>query len=197
MQDHDHLCPRQILGVRIGMAGMKVLGFDEPPTKKRLLTISEMDGCFVDGVIVATGCTVGHRTLRIEDYGKVAVTFVDTQTRRAVRIAPALDVREKACIYAPDESSHYFAQLQAYQIMPNEELLTVQEVTLTTPVDELVSRPGIRVNCDVCGEEIINERELVQDGSTLCCACAGNGYYQKATLYNADLSDLSLVYQKV
>ncbi len=81
MQDHDHLCPRQILGVRIGLAGMKALGFTEPPTKKQLLVISETDGCFVDGVIAATNCTVGHRTLRVEDYGKVAVTFVDVQIR--------------------------------------------------------------------------------------------------------------------
>ncbi len=34
MQDHDHLCPRQILGARIGLAGMKALGFSEPPTKR-------------------------------------------------------------------------------------------------------------------------------------------------------------------
>ena len=101
MQDHDHLCPRQILGVRIGLAGMKALGFDEPPTKKRLLVITETDGCFVDGLIAATDCTVGHRTLRVEDYGKVAATFVDVKTGRTVRVAPALDVRERAYAYAP------------------------------------------------------------------------------------------------
>ena len=116
--DHAHLCPRQILGVRIGLAGMKALGFHELPAKKQLLVISETDGCFVDGVIAATGCTVGHRTLRVEDYGKVAATFVDTVAGQAVRVAPVLDVREKAYAYAPDESRHYFAQMRAYQIMP-------------------------------------------------------------------------------
>ncbi len=177
MQDHDHLCPRQILGVRIGMAGMKALGFDEPPTKKQLLVISETDGCFVDGVIAATGCTVGHRTLRVDDYGKVAVTFVDTKTGRAVRVAPALDVRQKAYAYAPDEPRHYFAQMRAYQIMPDEEMLAIQEVVLNTPVGEIISRAGVRVNCDVCGEEIMNEREIQHDSLILCRACAGNSYY--------------------
>ncbi len=86
-QHHDHLCPRQILGVRIGLAGMKALGFSEPPIEKQLLVISETDGCFVDGVIAATDCTVGHRTLRVEDYGKVAVTFVDTKSGRTIRVA--------------------------------------------------------------------------------------------------------------
>ena len=178
MQDHDHLCPRQILGVRIGLAGMKALGFDEPPTKKRLLVITETDGCFVDGLIAATDCTVGHRTLRVEDYGKVAATFVDVKTGRAVRVAPALDVRERAYAYAPSEPRHYFAQMQAYQVMPDEEMFAIQEITLATPVAKIISRAGVRVNCDVCGEEIMNEREVKQEGLTLCQACARGGYYQ-------------------
>jgi formylmethanofuran dehydrogenase subunit E len=180
MQDHDHLCPRQILGVRIGLAGMKALGFDKPPAKKQLLVISETDGCFVDGVIAATGCTVGHRTLRVEDYGKVAVTFVDTKTGHAQRVAPALDVRRKAYMYAPNEPRHYFAQMQAYQIMPDEEMLSIREVVLNTPAEQILSRPSVCVNCDVCGEEIMNGREIIREGLTLCRTCAGDGYYQSA-----------------
>ena len=177
-RDHAHLCPRQILGVRIGLAGMKALGFHEPPTKKQMLVISETDGCFVDGVIAATGCTVGHRTLRVEDYGKVAATFVDTVTGRAVRVVPALDVREKAYAYAPDEPRHYFAQMQAYQVMPDDEMLNIQEVMLNVSLERILSRPGVRVNCDLCGEEIMNEREVHQNELTLCPSCAHGGYYQ-------------------
>lgn len=176
-RNHSHLCPRQILGVRLGLLGMKALGFDSPPPKKRLLVIVETDGCFADGVTAATDCTVGHRTLRVEDYGKTAAVFVDTHTGRAVRIAPALDVRQKAYAYAPDEPRHYFAQMQAYQIMPDEEMFTVTEVTLTTPVEAIISRPGVRVNCDVCGEEIMNERETHHEGLILCRSCAGQAYY--------------------
>lgn len=178
MQDHDHLCPRQILGVRIGIAGMNLFGFAEPPKKKELLVITETDGCFVDGIIAATGCTVGHRTLRVEDYGKIAATFVETRTGHAVRISPAHNVREKAYAYAGSEARHYFAQMHAYQIMPDEQLLTAQEVVLNTPVDVILSRPGVRVNCDLCGEEIINERQIQQAGLTLCHTCAKDGYYK-------------------
>jgi formylmethanofuran dehydrogenase subunit E len=191
MQDHDHLCPRQILGVRIGLAGMKALGFGEPPEKKQLLVISETDGCFVDGVIAATGCTVGHRTLRVEDYGKVAATFVDIKTSRAVRVAPRLDIRERACDFVLEESRHYFAQMQAYQVMPDEDMLTIKDVILNTPVEQIISRPGIRVNCAICGEEIMNEREILRDGLPLCRACAGNGYYQSALKYDLRISLLS------
>jgi formylmethanofuran dehydrogenase subunit E len=193
-RDHEHLCPRQILGARLGLAGMKALSFDVPPDKKQLLVITETDGCFVDGLSAATNCTVGHRTLRVEDYGKTAATFVDTQTGRAVRVAPALDIRQRAYAYAPEEQRHYFAQMQAYQIMPDNEMFTVTEVELATPVEAILSRPGIRVDCDVCGEEIMNEREVKQNGLTLCRACTHGGYYQplpNSLLVNVSLCNFS------
>ncbi|MBI5966183.1 MAG: TraR/DksA C4-type zinc finger protein [Chloroflexi bacterium] len=176
-RDHSHLCPRQILGVRLGLAGIRSLGFDVPPEKKQLLLITETDGCFADGLSAATNCTIGHRTLRVEDYGKVAAVFVDVKTGYAIRVAPVIDIRQRACHFAPNESRHYFAQMQAYQTMPDNEMFTVQQVALSTPIEAIVSRPGVRVGCDVCGEEIMNEREIHQNGLTLCCACAGKSYY--------------------
>lgn len=122
--------PRQILGVRIGLAGMDALGFKEPSEKKYLLVISETDGCFVAGLVAATACTLRHSTLRVEDCGKVAATFAHIQTGSAVRVAPELDVRERAFGYAPGESRHYFEQIRAYQIMPDEELLSISPLFL-------------------------------------------------------------------
>lgn len=177
-RQHSHLCPRQILGARLGLLGLKSLGFEIPPPQKRLLVIVETDGCFVDGVIAATDCTVGHRTLRVEDYGKTAAVFVDTVTGQAARVAPALDIRQKACAYAPDEPRHYFAQMQAYQMMPDEEMFTITPVTLNTTIEAILSRPGARVNCDICGEEIMNEREIRRERLVLCRACAGQACYQ-------------------
>ena len=71
----------------------------------------------------------------------------------------------------------YDAQLQGYRRMPDELLLVFQEVTLTAPVKTLISRPGVRVSCAACGEEITNEREILVNGSCLCKACAGEAYY--------------------
>lgn len=176
-RDHSHLCPRQIIGVRMGLCGLKALGVPPNQGSKRLLVITETDGCFSDGLTAATNCTIGHRTLRVEDYGKVAAVFVDVKTGYSVRVAPVLDVRQKAYAYAPDEPRHYFAQMQAYQIMPDEEMFSATEVRLSIPIEAIVSRPGVRVNCDVCGEEIMNEREIRHEGLTLCRACAGNSYY--------------------
>ncbi len=175
---HKHLCPRQVLGARIGLAGAAALGLDAPRTDKRLLIIVETDGCFADGVAAATGCTMGHRTLRLADYGKIGATFVDVKTATAVRLTPQLDVRDKAYTYAPGEKKHYYAQLIGYQHMPDSELFTIQPVTLTTPVQQIVSRNGVRVNCVACGEEIINEREVVREGRPYCIACAAPSYYE-------------------
>ena len=150
------------------------------------MAIVESDGCFSDGIEVTTGCTLGHRRLHLEDYGKIAATFVDTQTHRAVRIAPRLDVRERAYDCVPQEKRHYFAQLQAYQILPDDELLSVQEVVMIEPVERILSRPGVRVQCSLCGEEIINERELIRDGQILCISCAGEGYYYQSAVAIAD-----------
>lgn len=193
MKDHDHLCPRQILGIRIGLAGMMAVGFHEPTGNKQLLTFVETDGCFVDGVIAATGCTVGHRTLRVEDYGKVAATFINVQTGHAVRVSPRQDVRERASAFIPEEPRHYFAQLLAYQSMPDEKMFLFQEVTLKKSIGEIVSRPGLRVCCSQCGEEIMNEREIIRDGVPYCRACSGDGYYNPMKMFSSRFSMIDLI----
>ncbi len=147
-----------------------------------MLVICETDGCFVDGISAATDCTVGHRSLRVVDYGKIAATFVDVRSERAIRVTPLLNVRETACRFLEGESRAYFAQLQAYRILPEAELLAFQDVTLATKVSEILSRPGIRVDCDLCGEEILNGRQVVRNGLQLCRGCAGDAYYELAQL---------------
>lgn len=174
---HSHLCPRQVLGVRIALAGADALQLSIPRTDKCLMVIVETDGCFADGVEVVTGATVGHRTMRIEDYGKIAATFIDVHTNKSIRIAPRLDIRQLAWDYAPNERRHYFAQLHAYQVIPQEKLLEIQPIQLKIPIEKIISRAGIRSDCENCGEEIINQREIYLNGMTLCRACAGQAYY--------------------
>ena len=175
---HNHLCPRQVLGVRMGLAGMAAIGLPVPMPHKAALVILETDGCFADGVEVASGAVVGHRTLRIVDQGKIAATFANVETGRTVRLAPALDVRSRALKYAPGIKKKYYAQLKGYQLMPDAELFTFQEVKLEPTLDAIISRPGLRAKCAACGEEIINERQVCVDGKILCRTCAGDRYYQ-------------------
>jgi formylmethanofuran dehydrogenase subunit E len=183
---HSHLCPRQILGVRMGIAGMAALGLEVPISKQRGLVIVETDGCFVDGIEVATGATVGHRTLRVGDYGKIAATFVDATSGRAVRLWPREQARQEAALYAADAATPYEAQLMGYQRMPEVELFHQEQVVLTRSVEALISQPEIRVNCDSCGEEIFNERQVVVGDAILCRPCAAGGYYLPGCLPEPD-----------
>lgn len=175
---HRHLCPRQVLGVQMGRLAAELLSLDLPQRDKRLLTIVETDGCFTSGLSVATNCWVGRRTLRVEDYGKVAATFVDTETQTTIRIAPSPTARERAAAFAPDARNRWEAMLLGYQRMAPAELFVWQPVILTTPIAAIVSRAGQRAACDRCGEEILNEREVVIGAQTLCRHCAYGGYYR-------------------
>ena len=163
----------------MGMLAGDILELELPQKNKRLLTIVETDGCGADGIAIATNCWVGRRTLRVEDYGKMAATFIDTMTGRAVRINPKREARLQAAVYTPEIKLRWQAQLIGYQRMPAEMIFSVQEVCLTNSLAAILSKPGRRVVCQACGEEIMNEREVEKDGVLLCRACAGAAYYHE------------------
>lgn len=179
---HHRLCPRQVLGARIGLLAGLLLDLPLPQPDKRLIAIAETDGCFVDGISAATGCYVGRRTLRIEDYGKTAASFIDSLTEQAIRIAPRLNVRELAWDYAPAAKNKWEAQLIGYQHIPDDLLLDWQHIELTTPIKQIIGQPGKRADCEICGEEIINQREVLREGTVLCKSCAGEAYFRVISL---------------
>jgi len=183
---HHHLCPRQVLGIRMGLYGLRTIGLVDAQyeprfrnERKHLLTVVEIDGCGADGLAVATGCYVGRRSLRVVDFGKMAATLVHTKSGAAVRIVPRLDSRKLAHTYAPNARSRWHAYLAAYQIIPDDLLMVAQEVTLTQSIAEILSKPSACVNCEHCGEEILNEREIRQNEHLLCRSCAGAAYYRE------------------
>ncbi|MGE5262618.1 MAG: FmdE family protein [Acidobacteriota bacterium] len=179
---HKQQCPRQVLGARMGMLAGRLFDLDLPQTDKRLLAIVETDGCAAGSIAAATGCSVDRRTMRIEDIGKVAATFVDTATGRAVRIVPRLESRTLARRFAPDARDRWQAQLLGYQRMPDDLLFAWEWVELAIRLEDIIGRAGLRVICKLCQEEVINGREVVRDGVALCRSCAGNSYYRRLFL---------------
>ena len=175
---HRQLCPRQVLGVRMGLLAGRLLGLDLPRRDRQLLVILEVDGCTVDGVVAATGCSPGHRTLRIEDYGKVAGTFVDAHTGQAVRLVPHPQARAHAASLSSRASTRWQAQLIGYQRIRDEDLFLAQPVTVIASLERLLSHSGARDRCQGCGEEILNERQVDLGDSIICRACAGYAYYR-------------------
>jgi formylmethanofuran dehydrogenase subunit E len=176
---HRHLCPRQVLGVRMGLAAGELLKVDLPQTGKQLYTIAETDGCATDGISVATNCWVGRRNLWVVDFGKVAATFINSLTGEAIRLVPRRECRQQAFHYAQYATNRWEAQLVGYQNMPLDELFYIQQVILIKPLADWISQPNKKVFCDSCGEEIINGREISEKGFVLCRACAGEAYYKQ------------------
>jgi formylmethanofuran dehydrogenase subunit E len=174
---HKHLCPRQVLAVRLGMYARELLGIDLPQTGKQLLSIVETDGCTFDGVSVATNCWPGRRTLRVEDYGKVAASLIDMLTGKTFRIIPKSGIREQAAKYAKEARGKWESQLIGFQRMPNEVLLHAQEVELTTSLEQINGRPKGKAICGLCGEEVINQREVYLGEAPMCQPCSGQSYY--------------------
>jgi formylmethanofuran dehydrogenase subunit E len=178
---HGHLCAGQILGVRLAMLGLELLGIDDPHGKdrKRLITFVEIDRCATDAVAVVTGCRLGKRALKFRDWGKVAATFVDLASDRAVRVCAKESSKALARQMHPEIQSKNQQQMLAYREMPTDELFTVQWVRVSLPAEELPGYKGERIVCTKCGEGINFQREVRRDGKILCRACAGERYYEE------------------
>jgi formylmethanofuran dehydrogenase subunit E len=175
---HGHLCAGQVLGVRMARRGCLELGLDpdERADRRRLIVYVEIDRCAADAVAAVTGCKLGRRTLKHVDYGKVAATFVDMQTGSAVRVIARDDARDKVLVYCDGDCDRHIAQLQAYRVMPDRDLMIVQPVKLDIPPEDLPGRPLRRVICQQCGESVSDGREVMVNGRMLCRACASRPY---------------------
>jgi formylmethanofuran dehydrogenase subunit E len=178
---HGHLCAGQVLGVRLAMLGLELLGIDDPHGKdrKRLITFVEIDRCATDAVAVVTGCRLGKRALKFRDWGKVAATFVDLESGRAVRVSAKESSKALARQMHPEIESKNQQQMLAYREIPTDDLFTVQWVKVELPPEELPGYKGERIVCGECGEGINFQREVRRNGKILCRSCAGERYYQE------------------
>ena len=155
-QAHGHLCAGQVLGVRMAMLGLELLGIDDPYGKdrKRLVTFVEIDRCATDAIGVVTGCRLGRRALKFRDWGKMAATFVDVANGKAVRIAALDSSKERAREMYPEIESKNQQQMRAYGEMPTEQLFSTQWVSVDLLPEELPGYKGERIVCSQCGESI-------------------------------------------
>ncbi|MBI4241385.1 MAG: formylmethanofuran dehydrogenase [Candidatus Rokubacteria bacterium] len=180
---HGHLCPGQVLGVRMAMAGCRALRIEEPKRMgKGLVVFVEIDRCATDAIQVVTGCSLGKRTLKHLDYGKMAATFVNVATGEAMRVAARDDAREHAAAYTPGVTDPRQVQIAAYRLMPEAELLTLTPVVIRPG---WLGRPRVRVPCQLCGEGVNYGREVVTEGLAFCQSCFAGGYYDSPTPLDA------------
>ncbi len=180
-RQHGHICPGQVLGARIAVLGCSLLGLSDPQgaDRKRLIVWVEIDRCMTDAVSAVTGVRLGRRSLKFYDYGKVAATFLHTETRQAVRILALDSARALADERYSGIESRKERQMCAYREADDSELFKVMRVSVAYGELDEPGRPRVRVTCIRCGEGINDGREVSDDGEgALCKPCAYGGYYQ-------------------
>lgn len=177
---HGHLCPGQVLGVRMSLLGLREVEIEDPKgeDRKHLVVFVEMDRCATDAIQSVTGCSLGHRTMKFLDYGKMAATFVNVKTGKSVRIVAREDSRRVAKEFSRAGDSSHAAQVEAYRVMPDSLLFSVMNVRVHLRDEDLPGKPLARVMCDMCGEYVQDMREVSYDGRVICKACAYGGYYE-------------------
>jgi len=181
---HGHLCAGQVLGVRMAMLGCRRLGLDDPRgrDRKRLVTFIEIDRCATDAIGVVTGCRLGKRALKFRDWGKMAATFVDLSSGKAIRIVALESSKQRARELFPGIENKNAQQMKAYREMPDADLFGEEWVEVELGPREMPGYRGERVACARCGEGINYDRYVERNGEKLCIACAypEQRYYRPA-----------------
>jgi formylmethanofuran dehydrogenase subunit E len=180
---HGHLCPGQVVGVRMAILGCRLIGLEDPQSRsqiKKLIVYIEMDRCTADAVAHVTGVKLGRRSLKYMDYGIMAATFVNLETGKAFRIISTEEARGLAPVYAPETTGKHAQQLEAYKHMPDSVLFRVQKVRVNLDEYDLPGPTRRKTVCSKCGQIIRDGREVIREGHVLCKPCTEACYFSHA-----------------
>jgi formylmethanofuran dehydrogenase subunit E len=181
--EHGHLCPGQVVGVRMAILGCRLIGLDDPRSHeqiKKVCVYVEMDRCAADAVSHVTGARLGRRSLKFMDYGIMAATFFNMESKKAFRIISTEEARSLIPFYAMEVLEKAQQQLEAYQRMPDSVLFRVQQVEVPISPFDLPGRSRRKVSCRQCGQLVRDHKEVVVEGDFLCKPCARGAYFNKA-----------------
>ena len=182
---HGHLCPGQVVGVRMAILGCELIGLDDPSSSsqiKKIVVYVEIDRCATDAISYVTGVKLGRRSLKFVDNGIMAATFVNLETNRAHRIHSTEESRELAAKYAPEIKDKHLQQLEAYKIMPLEELFVIEEVKVDIPISDMPGPTHFKAVCEKCKTVVRDKKEICKNGQILCRPCAFGTYYEPYTI---------------
>jgi formylmethanofuran dehydrogenase subunit E len=181
-EEHGHMCPGQVIGVRMAMLGLKLIGLTDsksPDQIKKIVVYVEIDRCATDAISYVTGVKLGRRSLKFMDYGINAATFVNLETGRAFRIVSTETARGLAAQYAPDITDKARQQLEAYKIMSLEELFEVREVQVDVTAGDIPGPSRFKATCQKCGIVVRDKKEVCINDQILCKVCGIGGYYSE------------------
>jgi formylmethanofuran dehydrogenase subunit E len=189
---HGHLCPGQVLGVRMAVHGCRLCGIEDPRglERKKLLVWVEIDRCVTDAVSAVTGVRLGKRSLKFLDYGKVAATFLNLSEERAYRIVAKEESRELADALYPAVGDKKERQMLTYREADESLLFKVESVDVDLDDFEKPGRPRRRIICAQCGEGVNDGRDVFDPlRRRVCRPCAFGGYYREREAEDTLASD--------
>ena len=166
LEFHGHLCLGQVLGVRLALKGMKLIGTRDP---KQMIVLIENDRCIADAIQIVTGTRIGRRSAKLVNYGKMAATFLNTESGAAYRV----NVRQ-----VDPQARQNNDAIRRLLHTPDTEFLAWRKVVVSLTPEDLPGKPQRTVNCVRCGEKVFDGREVQGDAGPLCAACAHGAYYQ-------------------
>ncbi len=181
-KEHGHLCPGQVVGVRMALLGLDLIGLENPKETsdiKKIIVYVEIDRCATDAISYVTGVKLGRRSLKFKDYGIMAATFVNLESKKAYRVLSRESSRKAAKKYAPDIDDPHDQQLEAYKIMPLTELFEVSRVHVDIKDSDMPGPANHKTACEKCGIIIRDAKQVTLDSQSLCHACADIAYYKK------------------
>lgn len=178
---HGHICPGQVVGVRMAMLGCRLIGLDDPSSReqiKKIIVYVEMDRCATDAIAHVTGVKLGRRSLKFIDHGIMAATFVNLETGKAFRIVSTETARDLAPALMPQIEDPRQQQLEAYKIMDDQDLFDVAEVRVTVPAGDYPGPTRFKAVCEECGQVVRDKKEVLKNNRILCRPCAGGSYFE-------------------
>jgi formylmethanofuran dehydrogenase subunit E len=178
---HGTLCPGTLLALRMTVLGCALTGIEDPrgADRNKLIVWVEIDRWLGDAVETVTGARLGNRTLKFLDYGKLAASFLNRETGKAVRIVALESSRRLADLRHPEIEDKCERQMRTYREAAEEELFAVTDVEVQVRAKDLPGHPRSRVICSKCGDGVNDGREIsLPDRITLCRPCVYGTYYQ-------------------
>ena len=165
---HGHLCTGQVVGVRMARLALKKLDINDPKNFRDLVVYVECDRCLTDAIGTVTGCKLGRRNLKWMDYGRSAASFLNLQTGDAIRIS------SKKKNNPPDGMD----MVEFFEGITDEAMFNIQPVQIHYRPEDLPGKPLDKMTCPICGEMVMDGRQVEKNGVAMCKACANGAYYE-------------------
>ncbi len=184
---HGHKCPAMPLGLKVGAAAMNALGVERAKDGQILAFVDLGEDhcatCYADGLQVIMGTTFGKGNLKKTHKGKWAVTLVDKETGKAVRVTP------KAEAMLQNKKSDFFKQYREKGIpaskVPDEVVEPLVQKVMGAPEEMIMNISDVfeykldeaphsfsSFVCEGCGEMTVMEYGRIKDDKKVCQDCA-------------------------